>query len=271
MTQKKHIFHGVLKQEQNDILTSVRRRGFYVLKKFYSNSQIRFLVENLYKTQKEYLKDFNIKNLLQINEFGIVRSPFAFSKKFFKTTVSSKPILDLVKIFLGENFVLYSQVGVIDDGKKKLYQTRWHREIQYQHFTSSQLMGLQIIIPLSKYNEKAPGTEFIPYSHLFEFPPSEEIIDIDREFVQFDIGDIVVMNPMTYHRSGFNKGYKRQIITTTFVRPVFNIQFNHILTIENFDKYSLSSLNDKEKSILGKKWHELHDAKEWLKKRINDL
>ena len=271
MSKNKHIFHGVFKQDNNDIVTSVRRRGYYLLKNFYTKNQINFLNNFLTQAQKYYLKHFKINDLLRINEFGILRSPFSFSKKFLKTSICNKKIFKLVEMFLGQHYVLYSQVGVIDDGKKKLYQTRWHREIQYQHFTSSQLMGLQIIIPLTKFNIKAPGTEILPYSHLFEYPPSNNIIDNDREFTNADIGDIILMNPMTYHRSGFNRGIKRRILTTTFVRPVFNIRFNHMLTIKKNNKYDFDSLNEKEKSILGKRWHELSDAKEWLRERINDL
>ncbi len=265
----KNITHGVAESENCDIhIENFLRKGFSVLKGVLSPSEVveaKKRIHDIYKIQCDAAG--GEENLRKLNEGGIVRSLFAYDEFFVKKILSNEITEKYTSQLLDGPYTLYSQVGVISEPHNKLYQIRWHREIQYQHFTSSRPMAVQTLFVLDHFNAETGGTFLLPGSHLFEKFPSPEFAERNQIQPLLEPGDVILMNSMLYHRAGLNTSKNnRLLITNAFVRPFIASQFNYPTMIEDS-----SNLTAKEKEILGFRWNYCQEMQPWRNERIKNL
>lgn len=194
---------------------------------------------------------------------GIARSLFAYDQIFLKQILMNPILLKYIDLLLDNSFTLFSQVGVFSEPGKELHQTAWHREIQYQHFTASRPMGVQTLFILDPFNEETGGTFFLPGSHLFEEFPSDDYVSENSIQPILGPGDVILSNPMLYHKAGFNRSSNnRLLITNTFTRPMFTRHFDYTKMID--PKF----LSDKEREVLGFRWNYSETMLQWRQNRI---
>ena len=194
---------------------------------------------------------------------GIARSLFTYDQIFLREVLMQPTLLKYLNILLDNSFTLFSQVGVFSEPNKELHQTAWHREIQYQHFVASRPMGVQTLFKLDPFNVQTGGTFFLPGSHLFEEFPSDDYVEANCIQPILDPGDVILANPMLYHKAGFNRSENnRLLITNTFTRPMFTSHFDYTKMIDPAD------LSDKEREVLGFRWNYYHTMLEWRQSRI---
>jgi ectoine hydroxylase-related dioxygenase (phytanoyl-CoA dioxygenase family) len=258
--------HGITEQETKDAkLQSLERLGFFVLRGVLSAAKVAEIREKLYSAYTAQIAEAGGEhNLKKIKDDGIARALFAYDPVFIKDVLCNEVVEPYVAAALDCNYTLYSQVGVFSKPRNELYQVAWHREIQYQHFTTSRPLAIQTLFILNDFNEETGGTLFLPGSHLFEKFPSDEFVLQHEIQPILSPGDIVVMNSMLYHRAGINRSESdRLLITNTFTRPSMASQFNYTSMIDP------STLSEKEKQILGFRWNYNQSMTEWRMSRIN--
>ena len=257
--------HGITEQETKDVnLQSLDRLGFFVLKGAISKPKVEEIRAKLYAAYEVQIAEVDgEENLKKIKDDGIARALFAYDPIFIKDVLCNEIVAPYLSAALDTNYTLYSQVGVFSKPRTELYQVAWHREIQYQHYTSSRPLAVQTLFILNDFNEETGGTFFLPGSHLFEKFPSDEFVLRNEVQPALEPGDVVVMNSMLYHRAGINKSNgDRLLITNTFTRPTMASQFDYTAMIDP------ATLNDHEKQILGFRWNYSLTVKEWRLNRI---
>ena len=267
------ITHGVLEFENGNNFTDlvfeeISRQGYVVIENFLDKEEVCTAKNKLLDIYEIQLAEVGgLKKLKEINEEGIVRAPLAYDSLFLKKLCLNKKIGPLINRLLDGSYHLYSQVAVINNPNSELYQVAWHREIQYQHLTSSRPLAIQLIFFFDDFTEKNGAMSFIPSSHLFEKFPSSDYVKKHSILPKIKAGSIVLMNSMLYHNAGNNKSKSpTMLLTNTFVRPVLAQQFAYPRMIANPDK-----LSTKEKEILGFRWNYSLTPKEWRIARVKKL
>lgn len=262
--------HGVLEQYKiqgtNDItLEQFYRKGFVVLPQILTETEVHDIKNEIYNIYERQCKEVGgEENLKKINETNVVRSMFVYSDVFIDLILLNQKLEFFINKLLDNSYTLYSQVAVINKPHNPLYQIKWHREIQYQHFTSSRPMAVQTIFALDPFNKKTGGTYFLPYSHLFEDFPSDQFVLGNQFQPELNAGDVVLMNSMVYHRAGLNTSNNdRVLITNTYTRPILMSQFNYPEMID------LSKYSSKVQEVLGGRWNYSSTMLNWRKTRIS--
>lgn len=263
-------FHGVkekkiIEGEFDLIIEAIKRDGFAIKRGHYSEeyaAEVRGRLEEVYLMQCE--ESGGEENLKKIKDENIARALFLYSE-CFKNILFDEDLLAIVRTILDGAVTLYSQVGVISRPENRLYQVKWHRELQYQHFTSSRPLAIQTLVALDDFNPISGGTYFLPGSHMFEEFPSKEYVDSHEVQPLLGAGDVVFMNSMCYHRAGKNIGkMNRGLITTAYARPIISPQFNY----KKLAKEHSLMLTPEEEEILGFRWDHTLTHIEWRKNRI---
>ncbi len=108
-------------------------------------------------------------------DVNIVRTPLVYDD-FFVEMAAHPSITAVVRALIGPKISLSSQVGVISRPDVRNYQEAWHRELQYQHFTSSRPLALQTFVAIDRFTIENGATVFLEGSHLFEEFPSDAFV-----------------------------------------------------------------------------------------------
>ena len=265
--------HGVYERSDDPIwLQEFTLNGFCIIDNVFRNDELKKLEEEIDRIYSEQCFDAGGEEKLSaISDKGIVRSPFSYSSMITNNVLVNPVLIGLINKLLNGKSILYSQVGVISSPQETLYQTRWHREIQYQHLTSSRPLMVQTLIPLCDFTSENGGTAFLPGSHHVETSPSKEIFEKLQVIPSIKAGQVVLMNSMLYHRAGVNLSHaKRRLITTAYARPFIAPQFNHR---KNLVKEVQMNLDKSEllQELLGARWDSTDDFLSWRSSRIKSL
>ena len=235
------------------------RNGYCLIKGVLDAQQISSLNESIMRIYRVQEDKFGRDLLSDMNELNVVRSLCGYDDRFIHEVALNQKIRPYIDKALGKYYVLHSQVATINEPQVELYQTAWHRELQYQHFTSSRPLAVQSIFCLDPFNNETGATYLIPNSHMFEEFPSREFVEKHEMQLIADPGDVLFMNSMIYHRAGVNTSkILRRLITNTYTIPIIAQQIN------------LSKLVDKKfedddfmSGFLGFRWAPANSPEEW--------
>lgn len=110
-----------------------------------------------------------------IKDADIVRCPLKYSIDFVDLS-KNKHVLKVAQTILGENIVLMMQNAIINRPSELNHQTLWHRDLNYQHWTSSKPMALNALFVIYSFTLESGCTHVLPGTHLREDLPSDEYI-----------------------------------------------------------------------------------------------
>lgn len=203
------------------------RDGFTVVKNVLTQKEVEKANELIMHIYAEQEREFGRDVLRSLNELNVVRALCGFDEYFLTHVAINEKMRPYVDRALGRNYVLHSQVATINEPQVELFQTAWHRELQYQHFTSSRPLAVQTIFCLDPFNKETGATFLLPSSHLFEEFPSSNYCEKNEFQLIGEPGDVLFMNSMIYHRAGVNTSNQlRRLVTNTYTSPVIGQQIN---------------------------------------------
>jgi ectoine hydroxylase-related dioxygenase (phytanoyl-CoA dioxygenase family) len=136
-------------------------------------------------------------------ESDILRCPLAYDDLFLEAATLA-PVLEIARRVLGENLVLLQQNAIINQPLGRQYQSRWHRDLPYQHFVGSRALAVNALLCVDDFTLDTGGTLVLPGSHMFEVFPSERLIGGQELVVEATAGSVIMMQAMLYHRAGAN-------------------------------------------------------------------
>ena len=165
--------HGVRNKNKskNSIelcLEELKIKGYTKIKSGLSRKDIisiRNQIDKIYEIQVRELGGPKI--LKSLSDENMARGVAGYNDIFIKVA-TLKPIKEICKRILGPVYTLISQNGVIS--KPKNYQSTyaWHRDLNYQHFTSSKPIAISMLLCVDEFNSETGGTYILSGTHIQE-------------------------------------------------------------------------------------------------------
>jgi hypothetical protein len=245
---------------------ALRIRGYAVLQSGLAPAliaELRGAVDDVYAAQCARLG--GEANLAKLNDANIARAPCADDARFI--TVAMDPVMHaLCHAVLGEYFILMTQNGIRNVPGTDHYQFSWHRDLNYQHWTSSRALAVSALLCLDPFNAVTGGTYVLPASHKVESFASDPYVRENQVVVEAEPGDWVLFDSMLFHRTGRNNA-------TTVRRGI-----NHIIVPPFLrQQYSFPSMlagklqTDAERRFFGVGMEPAVDATSWRAERLERL
>lgn len=224
-------FYGKIRQTtiSNEIercAEEVRILGFSVLENIISKKELEIFrgqIDKVYRIQEEELgRDY----LAEINELNVARALLVYDDNFLKLIVH-EIIQKVVRLFLGEFFILNLQNGIITFPNEEHHQSSWHRDLPYQNFIISQPIAINVFYCIDDFSLETGGTELISYTHKMETLPSDDYIKQHKVILNCPAGSVVIFDSMILHRAGYNSSKNvRRGVNHIFSVPIMKQQYD---------------------------------------------
>lgn len=192
----------------------------------------------------------------------LVRCPLGRDEAFL--AVATLPaVIAVAQRALGENIVLLQQNAILNQPSGEQYQSRWHRDLPYQHFVASRRLAVNALLCIDDFTTETGGTVVLPGSHRFEGFPSAGLVAKEERVAEAPAGSVIMMDAMLYHRAGANvsKGARRGI-NHVIGRPFLVQQIDIPRQLEG--RHSEDPFLA---SYLGYRWNPAPDVRTWRQAR----
>ena len=137
-------------------------------------------------------------------ETDLLRCPLAQDPAFLALAANPN-ILALCERLVGPGFILNQQNGIVNPAGKATYsQSPFHRDLPYQHFTSSHPLALNALFCVDDFTLENGATWVVPGSHKEAAFPSEAVLAAQRRQVVAPAGSFLVLDCMVWHGGGKN-------------------------------------------------------------------
>ncbi len=257
---KGHDASTVLDQMTEAVLV----RGFAVMSDVIPPNEITRLTERLQEVYAKQCAEIGGEAVLnELNDADIVRCPLAYDSAFLDLALNSQ-IIAMLKRLLGSNFVLLMQNGIINRPDRLQTQTRWHRDLNYQHWVCSEPLAISALVCLEDFNRKTGGTTFLPGSHRFPQFPSSALIAESEVTVEAPRGSVLFFDSMVFHRAGVNSSpWIRCGINHVVGRPILSQQIDiptMLARPEPADAWLAG--------FLGYRWNPVQSVRSWRLRKL---
>lgn len=215
--------HGItlfnsINNEIDRVVEEIQINGYAIVNSGFTEEYLQKLRHKIHVIYNQQIEEIGgEENLKLINDANVARHLLAYDHEFFNL-LDHPTILEISRRFLGDFFVLMSQNALINESNNDHYQTTWHRDLNYQHFTSSKMLALSVLYCIDNFSEQTGGTYVLPATHKIECFPSDEFVQKHEIVVTAPAGSIIIFDAMLFHRAGNNTSGKTRIAV------------NHIIT-----------------------------------------
>jgi ectoine hydroxylase-related dioxygenase (phytanoyl-CoA dioxygenase family) len=193
----------------------------------------------------------------------ILRCPLVYDDIFLEIA-TIKPLIEVCECLLGLHFVLLQQNAVINRPTSKEYQSRWHRDLPYQHFVTSKRLAINALLCVDEFTLETGGTLVLPGTHMFEEFPSSRFVNKHERVIGAPAGSMVLMDAMLFHRGGYNiSGRNRRGVNHLIGRPILTQQIDmpRLLEGRHADDEFL-------RRYLGYQWNPAGSVAAWRRQRV---
>lgn len=203
--------------------------GYTVIRDVLSPAQlesVRTKLDAIYQKQIEEVG--GEEQLHEINDAFTVRCPLAYDDEFLEVA-TRRPVLEVVEKLLGDYYTLMLQNGILNYPAKGTQQNAgaWHRDLNYQHFTSSRPLSISALFCIDPFSEETGGTQVLPASHKTEKFPSPDFVRSHGATVTAEPGSVLIFDSMLFHRGGLNTSPNvRRAINHMYTLPLIKPQIS---------------------------------------------
>jgi len=226
---KTHAIREFHRNETEDDLHAeeVRNLGYTLIQSGSSEDELQTIREKIDEIYERQAREIGGPDRLKrMNDADIARCLSGYDPYFVQLAAHPK-ILSIVTKLLGESFILMSQNGIINPATDEHYQVTWHRDLNYQHFTSSRPLAVSALYAIDEFTELTGGTNLLPASHKSEVFPSQEFVEQHQKLIEARAGSILIFDSMVYHRSGLNRsGRVRRGVNHIYTLPLIKQQIS---------------------------------------------
>jgi len=211
----------------------LQRNGFAVLD---------FGLRSLAERCRQALGDEDV----EFGSDGVVRAPFRLKNEVWRELGSNAELLSFVSRILQTRFCLLQQNVITVHARASSSQTRWHRDLPYQTFTTSRAFALNALFVIDEFSCENGATWILPGSHKFETFPGDRFVDSNAVQIEASVGSFLVMDGLVFHSAGVNRSdTPRRAVNHVFgppllrsqvevELPVVNPEFEELLGVEFF-------------------------------------
>lgn len=269
MTEQAILTHGVVdRAEGSDAaglhVEELRIDGFTLVPSGLGDGELAALrakLEDVYARQAAELG--GEETLARCSELDVARCPLVYDDAF--VAVAANPnLLAVVERMLGTNFVLMQQNGLLTRPATENYQVRWHRDLSYQHWVSSEPLAINALLALDEFSLESGATFVLPASHHRAEFPSDDYVRRHERVLAAPPGTFLVLDAMLFHRAGRNvSGRPRRAVNHLIGRPFLGQQFDFAAMLG--DRYAEDALLSR---YLGYRWRPQPDVTSWRTQRM---
>ncbi len=240
-----HQSYGVTEQssgqhELHESLEEIKRYGYTILDSRLSEARLDLIEKKIERCLATYEERHTLAFLESIDEHNTIRAPFLLDPVFLEICFNER-LMDLISLVMGDNFIVNQQNVVINPSRERYSQSLWHRDLPYQHFTSSRPLAINALFCINDFTLSNGCTRLLPSSHLFESFPSERFIEKNQRPVEAVRGSFLVLDSMTYHSGSQNNSEADRIgVNNVFSIPLIKRQIE--ISEKDF-YYDISRLN----------------------------
>jgi hypothetical protein len=221
--------YGILEKDVTEsslecALNQIRRLGFAIVNSGLSESEVQKFQTIFDDVHDEYNSIYS--DLSSIDENNTIRAPLLINEEFLKLSIN-KNVLQILNNIFGENVNLNQQNGIINPARKEYNQASWHRDLPYQHFTSSKPLGLNALYCVDDFTKENGATAVIPGTHLFESMPSDIYTNENKIQLEAKAGNFIICDAMLYHSGQYNSTNKsRRGVNHVYTIPIIKKQID---------------------------------------------
>lgn len=259
--------YGVLLRETSDsvidlVAEQIRSLGYATIPSGINSEGLSNFQRDFDFNHTQYIKRFGLDELSSIDELNTVRAPLTHGPESFLGIATNSTLLSLIGRLIHGKFILNQQNSIINPPQKNYNQGAWHRDLPYQHFTSSSPIAINAIFCVDSFTKNNGATFVLPASHASSRFPSPEYIKKNAIQVEANAGDYIVLDCMLFHAGGFNStNVARRGVNHVYTIPFFKQQINLPENIE------ASGLSEDIRALLGFKYREPKNITEFLNGR----
>jgi ectoine hydroxylase-related dioxygenase (phytanoyl-CoA dioxygenase family) len=221
--------YGVLERTQvassiDLAVEEISRVGFCVFDSGFSKSTIANIADHFDRMHAEYLAHHGLEYMRSRDEHNTVRLPLSLDNTFLDLA-RTKRLLELVSRLIAGKFILNQQNGIVNPVNSRYNQDAWHRDLPYQHFTSSRPIAVNALYCIDEFTIENGATSVLPGTHLHEAFPSDAFIEKNARQIPAPAGSFIVIDGMTYHRGEKNHtAQPRRAVNHVFTIPFIKQQ-----------------------------------------------
>jgi ectoine hydroxylase-related dioxygenase (phytanoyl-CoA dioxygenase family) len=227
------------------VIEEIQRNGFSIIPNFLEQQEVKVIrekIEGIYATQLNECGGED--KLYEIGDQHNAKALIAYDR-YFDRFLNNSYIVEILKYFLGEYFILHQQNGIIHRPESANPTHPWHRDLVYQHITTSRPIGITTLFSISDFAFETGATMALPGSHLHEIMPSQDYTNKNKISMCAPAGSLLILNSMMFHRGGHNISNKtryslNQVFTLPFIRQ--QISYPNLLRNEYNDNPDMQRL-----------------------------
>ncbi|MHC8349698.1 phytanoyl-CoA dioxygenase family protein [Pseudomonas sp. RT4P38] len=236
--------------------------GYATIPSGLSIDELNSFQKDFDSNHNQYIETFGLDKLSSTDELNTVRAPLTHGPESFLKIATNETLLFTVGRLIQGQFILNQQNSIINPPKKQYNQGAWHRDLPYQHFTSSSPIAINAIFCVDDFTKNNGGTFVLPASHKSTSFPSAEYINNNAIQIEAMAGDFIILDCMLFHAGGFNStSLVRRGLNHVFTIPFFKQQINLPANID------ASNLSEDIKRLLGFTYSEPKTISEFLSGR----
>lgn len=208
------------------MLQELDLRGYTVLPSDYSDEVLCDLRESLDRLLHKQEDRFGgHEALMQMNEANTLRAPLLWHEAFLNLAIHPR-LTELCRRVFGDYYILNQQNGIRNPPSGTGHgQTRYHRDLPYQHFVSSRPLAMNALLCLDPFTPENGSTFVLPGSHKVEYFPDDRVVRSLSVATNVPAGSYLILNSMLFHCAGINGTDKpRRAVNTVFTVPIIKQQ-----------------------------------------------
>ncbi|MEY2633785.1 MAG: hypothetical protein RIR00_2439, partial [Pseudomonadota bacterium] len=159
-----HIQQTAVSNRVEEHAEEIRVKGFTVIPNVIEEKDLdgwREKIDRIYAVQEQ---DYGYEALKSIQELDVCRAPMLYDFSFSRLA-SSPAITSVVKLLLGDWFILNLQNSIINRSNLVHHQSSWHRDLPYQNWVISKPIAINALIAVDAFSAVTGGTQVVPFTH----------------------------------------------------------------------------------------------------------
>lgn len=227
----KENFYGKFMQVEcnSDIdlyIEEIKNDGFAIIEDVLTQEELQIYRDKIDSVYKQQELEFGIEKLNSINEKNMCRMPLKYDDYFINIATNEK-VLEVVRKFLGDFFILNLQNAIINTPNEEHHQSSWHRDLPYQNYVISNPLSINALFCIDNFSVETGATIVVPYTHKTEILPSDRYIKKHAVTATAKAGSVIVFDSMLFHKAGCN--------SSNIIRRAVNHQYQIPLLKQFYD------------------------------------